>query len=155
MKKGSMIIASNPKSKQLIDGKQYKVEWISISNKIAVRNESGVIRPYDRINFKSKNDIIPVIVELEQTGKKLTFGDLEKGDKFICFPTDGDNSGHGGYLGSQNVYIKIDPCYKISTYKIFKTGITKQPALEMNSVCTVNGALANTSTTMNVIKLNN
>ena len=27
----------------------------------------------------------------------LTFGELAVGDHFICFPTDGDDHGHGGY----------------------------------------------------------
>jgi hypothetical protein len=37
---------------------------------------------------------------------KLTFGDLERGDKFIAFPTPGDNSGHGGYKGGYVLFFK-------------------------------------------------
>lgn len=40
--------------------------------------------------------------------EKLTFGDLKSGDIFIDFPTPGDNSGHGGYLGEYYSYVKID-----------------------------------------------
>ena len=29
--------------------------------------------------------------------KKLTFAELKGGDKFISFPLDGDDCGHGGY----------------------------------------------------------
>ena len=38
--------------------------------------------------------------------KKLTFKDLEDGDLFIGFPVDGDNSGHGGYLSTHNIFRK-------------------------------------------------
>ncbi len=38
---------------------------------------------------------------------KLTFGELEEGDKFIGFPLPGDNEGHGGYRGTHYVFIKI------------------------------------------------
>jgi len=37
---------------------------------------------------------------------KLTFGDLEKGEFFISFPVDGDNDGHGGYLGAHYIFQK-------------------------------------------------
>lgn len=37
--------------------------------------------------------------------EKLTFGSLKRGDKFISFPLDGDNSGHGGYLGSSYLFV--------------------------------------------------
>ena len=43
------------------------------------------------------------------TGPKLTFGDLQVGDRFISFPVDGDNSGHGGYLGSSRIFTKTRP----------------------------------------------
>jgi hypothetical protein len=38
---------------------------------------------------------------------KLTFGELQTGDHFIAFPTPGDNSGHGGYLGTSYIFKKI------------------------------------------------
>lgn len=37
---------------------------------------------------------------------KLSFDDLEEGDKFIGFPLPGDNSGHGGYKGEHYTYVK-------------------------------------------------
>lgn len=40
-------------------------------------------------------------------GDKLTFGDLKHGDKFIFFPMDGDNAGHGGYKTTHVVWMKI------------------------------------------------
>jgi hypothetical protein len=40
--------------------------------------------------------------------KKLQFGDLQVGDCFIGFPAPGDNSGHGGYLGSSNLFRKME-----------------------------------------------
>lgn len=43
------------------------------------------------------------------SGDKNTFGDLKVGDKFIFFPQDGDNSGHGGYLGAHRVFVKVEP----------------------------------------------
>ena len=39
---------------------------------------------------------------------KLTFGELELGSYFIGFPTDGDNSGHGGYLQGHYLFIKTE-----------------------------------------------
>lgn len=39
---------------------------------------------------------------------KLTFGDLKVGEHFICFPTPGDNHGHGGYLGGHNLFKKTE-----------------------------------------------
>jgi|GEM_PF-7065395 len=41
------------------------------------------------------------------TNKKLTFKDLNIGEKFISFPTPGDNSGHGGFLGAYWMLKKI------------------------------------------------
>jgi hypothetical protein len=39
---------------------------------------------------------------------KLILRDLKAGSRFICFPVDGDNHGHGGYKGGHYVYQKID-----------------------------------------------
>lgn len=38
----------------------------------------------------------------------LTFGDLQRGDRFIVMPSPGDNSGHGGLLGDSVLFIKTD-----------------------------------------------
>lgn len=40
-------------------------------------------------------------------GETEKFKDLKIGTKFITFPIDGDNSGHGGYLGSHYIFIKF------------------------------------------------
>jgi len=37
----------------------------------------------------------------------LTFGELHEGATFISFPTDGDDSGHGGFRKSQYVFTKL------------------------------------------------
>lgn len=42
----------------------------------------------------------------EASEEKLTFGALKVGDHFIAFPTAGDNSGHGGYLGATYLFKK-------------------------------------------------
>lgn len=38
----------------------------------------------------------------------LTFGELNVGDRFIAFPSPGDNSGHGGYLRGSYLFEKIN-----------------------------------------------
>lgn len=43
----------------------------------------------------------------------LTFGDLNQGDKFIPLPLPGDNSGHGGFMGSHYMFVKI---YRVIDY---------------------------------------
>lgn len=40
--------------------------------------------------------------------KKLKFKDLKDGEIFIVFPSPGDNSGHGGYLGTHHMFQKTD-----------------------------------------------
>jgi len=48
--------------------------------------------------------------------KKLTLKDLKEGSKFIFFPVDGDNHGHGGYLKGEWLFQKVnfppEPKYK-------------------------------------------
>jgi len=38
----------------------------------------------------------------------LTFGELEKYDRFICLPSPGDNHGHGGFRGTEYVFVKTE-----------------------------------------------
>lgn len=45
------------------------------------------------------------------TEQKMTFGDLEIGDRFIVLPTHGDNDGHGGYLGDHYLMEKTGRSY--------------------------------------------
>lgn len=49
----------------------------------------------------------PVATEKDDE-EKLHFGDLQVGDCFIGFPLPGDNDGHGGYLGSSNLFRKME-----------------------------------------------
>ena len=41
----------------------------------------------------------------------LIFGDLSVGVTFICFPSDGDDDGHGGLRGTHNMFIKTSMYY--------------------------------------------
>ncbi len=41
--------------------------------------------------------------------RPLTLNDLKIGDTFICFPDDGDDSGHGGFKGGGVLFVKISP----------------------------------------------
>jgi hypothetical protein len=41
--------------------------------------------------------------------KPLTVRDLKVGEKFIFFPSDGDDSGHGGFRGGARLFVKIEP----------------------------------------------
>lgn len=38
--------------------------------------------------------------------QKLNFGALKRGEHFVCWPVPGDNSGHGGYLDAQRLFVK-------------------------------------------------
>ncbi len=40
------------------------------------------------------------------TSKPLTYGELKPGDRFIAFPTDGDDAGHGGYRLGSYLFVK-------------------------------------------------
>lgn len=82
--------------------------------------------------------------------KKLTFGELKVGDRFIFFPSDGDNSGHGGYLGTHNVFIKINPCKEIH----INGTVEYMSALEkVNAVSSEHGTLSQMPDEMEVIKV--
>ena len=41
--------------------------------------------------------------------KPLTFGELKVGEHFVDFPTDGDDSGHGGFRGGAYMFKKTEP----------------------------------------------
>ena len=84
---------------------------------------------------------------------KLKFGELKKGDYFISFPQDGDNNGHGGYLGSYNVFTKIDPCFSKSAFDIDNDWPRTQPNLWENSVGIQSGNLSHMPDNMDVVKL--
>ena len=42
-------------------------------------------------------------------GERLAFGDLAVGERFIVFPTGGDDDGHGGFRGAMRVFTKVAP----------------------------------------------
>ncbi len=50
------------------------------------------------------------------TRECLTFGDLKVGQKFICKPLPGDNTGHGGYAGIHFIQVKTEPMKYNSTH---------------------------------------
>ncbi|TSC51934.1 MAG: hypothetical protein LiPW41_701 [Parcubacteria group bacterium LiPW_41] len=71
----------------------------------AVVDENDVDRFYDVLEkFAKERDI----AFGNHSNEKLTFGDLKTGDIFVSFPTPGDNSGHGGYLGEHYSFVKIE-----------------------------------------------
>jgi hypothetical protein len=41
------------------------------------------------------------------TSTPLTFKELPEGSRFICFPVDGDDSGHGGYRKAAYLFTKL------------------------------------------------
>ena len=45
--------------------------------------------------------------------KPLTYGELQPGDKFIFFPIDGDDRGHGGFCRGAYVFVKQSPVVSI------------------------------------------
>lgn len=48
--------------------------------------------------------------------KPKTLAELNVGDKFIYFPTDGDDSGHGGFRGGERLFVKIEPIHPGEPY---------------------------------------
>lgn len=44
----------------------------------------------------------------EDEFEPLTFGELKVGELFIDFPLPGDNSGHGGFRGTNYLFKKTD-----------------------------------------------
>jgi hypothetical protein len=48
--------------------------------------------------------------------KPKTLGDLKAGDKFIFFPMDGDDSGHGGFRSGTRLFVKIEPYWPGEPY---------------------------------------
>lgn len=51
----------------------------------------------------------PVNETIGTTSSPLTFGELEVGEYFIDFPTDGDDSGHGGFRKGAYLFKKVVP----------------------------------------------
>jgi len=74
--------------------------------------------------------------------KPLTFGELAVGEHFIAFPLDGDDSGHGGFRGGQNLFRKISA--------EDRTGPTQ---LAPNAQATGTGTRSNMPVGMRVLKI--
>lgn len=83
---------------------------------------------------------MPVHVGTEE--ECLTFGDLERGQKFIAKPLPGDNSGHGGYAGVHYIFMKTE------SMPYPDQGISRPPA---NTVDLKRGYLSHTPDSMLVI----
>jgi len=58
------------------------------------------IKDYIDITYPSK--------VTESLSKPLTFGEISNGEKFVDFPTDGDDNGHGGYKSGAYIFVKTD-----------------------------------------------
>lgn len=48
----------------------------------------------------------------------LTFGELAVGEHFVAFPSDGDDSGHGGYRRGQNLFRKVSAEDRVSATQL-------------------------------------
>ena len=48
----------------------------------------------------------------------LTFGELKVGDRFIGFPLDGDDSGHGGFRNGSYLFEKISDGDRVSKMEL-------------------------------------
>lgn len=53
--------------------------------------------------------------------KPLTFGELKPGDKFVDFPVDGDDSGHGGFRKGAYVFEKTEELYGSGVFSEYYT----------------------------------
>jgi hypothetical protein len=49
-------------------------------------------------------ELMPVV---QPSSKPLTFGELEEGKRFIAFPVDGDDAGHGGFRSAKYIFMKL------------------------------------------------
>lgn len=74
VKLGDSIKVMNPTTKHLTDGKEYVVERIESNGQIAVKNDTGRVKPYARTNFQvGNNEIVEHLkkVDTYKTGDKL------------------------------------------------------------------------------------
>ena len=73
----------------------------------------------------------------------LTFGDLERGERFISMPRPGDNSGHGGLLDGAWIFMKIGPVVAKGRFN----------SILDNAVRLIDGVLSHMSDSMLVYKV--
>lgn len=63
--------------------------------------------------------------------EKAKFGDLAIGEHFVCWPTPGDNHGHGGYLGQTRLFVKTDTFAKDMPFRgCAKNGIGTESSFQ-------------------------
>ena len=72
-------------------------------------------------------------LEQKRRLKTLTFGDLKVGDMFIDFPTDGDNSGHGGFKTGYVLFKKIESKILKEDGIVLKTPLISFKAMRVSS----------------------
>ena len=112
------------KREELIDAilgsKEIYIDDILIeSNKLFLiieYSENVYIDVIDKANKKLflKRFLSSVSSGLKTMSTPLTFGELKVGEHFVCFPTDGDDSGHGGFRSGSYVFAKIEPEHTLS-----------------------------------------
>ena len=66
--------------------------------------------------------------------RPLTFKELGVGDKFIAFPLPGDNSGHGGFRGSMNLFTKTEKSRIYYDTSKIKFGVPTGVAIDYRGV---------------------
>lgn len=106
--------------------------WLAVNEKVVGSNPAGAA--YDRNwrlgtdrSFASRHFRIRIGEESQETtvtligltdglhflqrcqSQPITVRDLKVGEKFIFFPYDGDDSGHGGFKGGARLFVKIEP----------------------------------------------
>lgn len=65
-------------------------------------------------------------IDEAKESKPLTFGELLKGDYYIAFPQDGDDSGHGGHRRGSYLYRKTS---ETSAVRLFDHGhVSERPS---------------------------
>lgn len=105
---GNMLYATHPERGEAAVAEAakglepFKVTWLPM----APHFTSDKMLYYHGFEIKNIEEPAKVATAVKATeSEKLTFADLKRGDKFICFPVDGDNSGHGGYLGESILFV--------------------------------------------------
>ena len=111
-------------------------------------SENVYIDEIDKENKKLylKRYLSSVSSGLKTMSTPLTFEELKVGDHFISFPTDGDDSGHGGFRKGSYVFAKIEPNFPLSYGKA-------GPGLIDNCIRMVDGIKSHSPDTMLVYKV--
>ena len=92
------------KAKKILTQTQGKSDLVAVRREDFVEALANAYKEgWDDAGTKGR----PEVAEKDDQ-KKLQFVDLQVGDCFIGFPLPGDNSGHGGYLASSNLFRKLE-----------------------------------------------